>query len=131
MSKFKKRIQKSFSTEVNVLVYGTGFGFLEDILDLFPSVFLIAKEHAIKRKNLIFREEDNDISNISNIGIIFLDRSLISKIDYILPIIIKNRPIILIEGNTPIEREFSKSLYDNGYLCKDTQGFYHMWKKIK
>lgn len=132
MSKFKKRIQKSFTTEIDVAVYGTGFGHLEDILDLFHSVFLFSDTQPVKRKNLIFRGlEDRSTSNITTVSIIFIDRNLIESINFMLPIMIKSHPIIIIEGNDPIERKYSKPLYDNGYLCKDTQGLYHLWKKVK
>ena len=131
MNKFKKRVAKSFSTQFNAVVYGQGFGHLEEILNSFPSVFLINDTVPFKRKNLIFREKNSDLNSILDVGVLFIDLDKIKDIDFLMPIIIKHKPDIAIEGNECIERNYSKSLWEFNYRPRSKQGFFHVWKKIK
>lgn len=128
MSKFKKRIQKTFATKFNAVVYGTGFGYLDEILDIFPTVFVLSDTPPVKKKNLVFRENGSDLNILQEVKVIFIDRNKVDDIDYLLPIIKKHKPDIAIEGNEPLEREYSKSIYASGYFYRESQGIFHIWK---
>jgi len=127
MSKFKKRLQKTFSTQFNAVVYGTGFGYLEEILDVFSTVFVLDDQPNVKKKNLVFLEKGSDLNILQEIKVIFIDRNKVNDIDYLIPIIKKHRPDIAIEGNDALEREYSKTIYASGYFYRDSQGIFHTW----
>jgi hypothetical protein len=132
MSKFRKRIQKAQGTMVNALVIGTGFRRLDELTDIFKTVFVISSTlPEIKRKNLIFREGHNSLDPLSEITSIFIDKNQIHTLENLVPVMLKHHPYIFIEGNEVIGREFSLPLYQNGFRAIEQQGFFHTWKKIK
>jgi hypothetical protein len=130
MSKFIKRISKSINVEGNALVIGDGFGFVFDILSLFPSVFVVLNEHQrIKAKNVIYRDTLDSLHLLPSINVVFLDLKFKHRLDEFENIMIHAKPIFLIEGNDPLEREWTKKFYQLGYRAIDQQGYFHQWKK--
>jgi hypothetical protein len=129
MSKVEKRLRKSLGPVQNALVIGDGFGLLEASLNVFKSVFVINENKpSIKFKNLIYREFFNDLLIITNISIVFIDRNRVNLIENIEPILYRERPLILIEGNDVIGRDVSGPLYKANYRAIDRQDLYHIWK---
>ena len=130
MSKFSKRISKLVDVPVNCLVVGNGFGFLEEILEVFQTVFVISLERpAIKDRKLIYRENFDNLSDMSNIQVVFVDLSYVDKLE-MLPILwTRNKCLVAIEGNDPIERVHSGPLYQHSFRCVDVLGFFHLWKQ--
>jgi hypothetical protein len=43
----------------------------------------------------------------------------------------RNNSKVIIEGDEPIGREFSKPLYDTGWGCTSKQRVFHVWEKLK
>ena len=132
MTKLQKRILKTSKRIENCLLIGEGFGFLENFIEVFKTVFVINnKKPSLRTKNLIFRSNEDDLSQLTDITHIIFDRKQIIKLEKFQYLWNKHNSIILIEGNEPIEREFSKSLYNSGWQCTDTQGFFHVWERIR
>lgn len=132
MSKFSKRIKKLFDVHTSCLVIGQGFDHLEDILEVFETVFVISeKKPEIKHKKLVYRENCDNLSDLYEIQAVFFDLDQLDKLIYMPVVWTKNRPIVVIEGNDPIERTHSKPLYDHGFRCVELLGFFHIWKKEK
>lgn len=130
MSKFIKRISKSTKFEGNAVVVGDGFGYLSDILTLFPSVFVVLNDNErIKARNLIYRTDLNNLHLLPSIGVVFVDLKHKNKIDEFENLMVHVRPIFLIEGNEVIGREWTKKFYQLGYRAIDQQGYFHQWKK--
>lgn len=132
MSKFQKRISKIGIKLENCLVIGQGFGFLEDCLEIFPTVFVISdKKPDIRVKNLIFRDDAENLSQLSDVYHIIFDRDQIHDLEKYQNVWQKHRSVVIIEGDEPISREFSKSLYISHWQCTSRQGFFHVWEQIK
>lgn len=132
MNKFTKRIVKSIKVEGNALIIGDGFGFLQDILNLFPSVFIILNQHQrIKARNIIYRDTLDNIQLLPDINVVFLDLCLKHRLSEFENIMIRPSPIFLVEGNNPLEREWTKKFYSTGYRAVDQQGYFHQWKKTQ
>jgi hypothetical protein len=132
MSKFSKRIKKLFDVHTSCLVIGQGFSHLEDILEVFETVFVVSeKKPEIKHKKLVYRENCDNLSDLYEIQAVFFDLDQLDKLIYMPVVWTKNRPIVIIEGNDPIERTHSKPLYDHGFRCVELLGFFHIWKKQK
>jgi hypothetical protein len=130
MSKFAKRLRKLIKNPTNAVVLGQGFGQLPEIIDLFKTVFLFSwKAPATKSKNLVFRENFDDIEPLTEISVIFIDLDQLHHLEKLKPLWTKCHPLILIEGNTPIDRELSGPLYKAHFKCVDLQGIYHVWKQ--
>lgn len=132
MGKFEKRLSKSSKNVENALVIGSGFGKLEEILSVYKTVFVWAPTPpAIKAKNLVYRENFDHINQLTDISAIIFDINQLQFLDITVPVWKRYHSSILIEGNEPIGRDLSKTLYINNYRCVDQQGFYHVWKLQK
>lgn len=130
MSKFLKRVQKLVDAHTGCLVVGNGFGHLSEILEAFETVFVVAeKQPEIKHRRLVYRENCDNLSDLHGIQAVFFDLDQLDKLVYMPVVWTKNRTIVLIEGNDPLERIHSKPLHDHGFLCVELLGFFHMWKK--
>jgi len=132
MNKFQKKISKLCKNSLNVVVVGQGFGQLNDIVEIFNTVFVLGGARPeTKSRNLVYRENLEYISDIEDVGLIFVDRNQIEQLKSILPLWNKTKAIVAIEGHDPIEREFSKSLYDSNYNCTELYKTFHTWELKK
>ena len=131
MDKFEKRLKKISKSCNNALVMGTAFGHLEKILKIYSTVFVINNIPAIKAKNLVYRENFDYLDSIIQVSAVFFDLNNLEYLENLKDYWQRNDSIVVIEGNDPIGREFSKPLYDTGWGCTSLQGFFHVWEKIK
>ena len=132
MNKFQKRVSKISRKHTNALVIGKAFGYLIDIVDIYASVFVIDENATgLKAKNLIYRENIDKLSNISDIGAIFLDLNELNKLELLTTVWQTHSSKIFIEGGTAISREFSQPLYNTGWRCTSLQGIFHVWEQQK
>jgi hypothetical protein len=130
MNKFKKRLTKIIGRPQNAVVVGQGFGQLENVLATFQTVFIFSWEVPdLRAKNLIFRENFNDLNPITDVSAIFIDLDQLQHLETISQIWHKNKCMILIEGYDPIGRNLSTALYRDHFRCTDQQESYHVWKQ--
>lgn len=130
MSKFKKRISKLTRNPLqNALVIGEGFGHMENLLEIFQTVFVIDESFPkIRSKNLVFKENYDDLHLLIDISFIFFDISKINDINLLAPVFSRWKSIVVVEGNDPISRDYTQSLYHHGWKCTSQQGFFHVWE---
>jgi hypothetical protein len=132
MNKFQKRLKKLQKHNENALVVGQGFGHLNEILEIYKTVFVINEAHPeIKARNLIYRNNFDDISHMVELTVIIVDLDKVDHLDKLTQLWIRSKSSIVIEGNDPIDRSKSKSLYNTNWQCIDLCGFFHVWEKIK
>jgi hypothetical protein len=132
MNKFQKRLSKLSRKNTNALVIGKAFGYLVDIVHTYPSVFIVDENApGLKAKNLIYRESVDRLSNITDIGAIFLDLTEIDKLESLIAVWQKHSSKIFIEGGEAISRDFSQPLYSTGWRCTSLQGAFHVWEQQK
>jgi hypothetical protein len=129
MNKLQKRLRKLSKNQVNAVVIGTVFGNLENILEIYSTVFVIDKNvPEVKAKNLVYKENFDYLNAITEASAIFFDLDRLDQFEAVRNFWQRNNTKIIIEGNDPIEREFSKPLYDTGWRCTSTQGHFHVWE---
>jgi hypothetical protein len=132
MDKFQKRLSKLSKRLENCLVIGQGFGHLEQLVEIFQTVFVIDDcRPEFKAKNLVYKEQFNDVFSITAITMVFFDLDQVSELEKISEIWYKFKSFVIIEGDTPIGRDKSGQLYRLGYGCTSLQGYFHVWEKIK
>lgn len=132
MDKFEKRLHKISKNHNNAVVIGTVFGNLEMILSIYNTVFVLGENSlSIKAKNLVFRENIEKIDNLTEVDAIFFDLNKIDLLENFKVLWQRNESKVVVEGNDPIGREFSKPFYDTGWGCTSLQGNFHIWEKIK
>ena len=132
MNKFQKRLSKLSRKHTNALVIGKAFGYLTDVINIYANVFIINENaDGLKAKNLIYRENIDRLSNITDIGAIFLDLNNLDKLELLMTVWQTHNSTIFVEGGLAISREFSQSLYNSGWRCTSLQGVFHVWEKQK
>jgi hypothetical protein len=128
MSKLVKRIRKYFKNPRNVLIIGTGFGFLNELCDHFDSIFIISTlEEPIRRKNLIYRQSFEGIEFVPDIDVIFIDRNQNLNVENLRPVITRYHPVIFVEGDELFEKAQYKFLKNYGFSVVERRGYYHIW----
>jgi hypothetical protein len=131
MSKFYKRIKKTCGVKdlTNVLVVGSAFGNLDDLLETFTTVFvLLPFDSTIKRRNLVYRQGLDNIEAMVDIDAIFIERRSIKVIKTLYPIWQRWKPTLFIEGEEIISKEDTKPLTLSNYRLIDTQKGLQVWK---
>ena len=132
MAKFEKRLRKLSGYTENALVVGTAFGNLDQLLEIYTNVFVINdKPPSTKARNLIYKENFNDLNALIQVGAIFIDLDKIDKLETLEDFWQRHRSTVFIEGNECILRHLSKPLFKTGWQCTSLQGIYHVWEKIK
>ena len=128
MNKFQKRLKKISNNAENCLVVGQGFGHLKELTELYNTVFVIDQVRPeLKAKNLVFRDNFTDTSYMSGVSAVFFDLASVGRLEISSPIWIRCKSFVIIEGDDPIERQFSAPLYRAGWLCTSRQGYFHAW----
>ena len=132
MSKFQKRLSKLLVNCENAVVIGHGFGYLSEIIDMFKTVFVIGEcVPAIKSKKLVYRENFDNLSQISEVSVILFDLAEVSRLEEVSPIWHRTKAVVVIEGNEPIDRTLSTSLYASSYECTRLYKTFHTWELKK
>jgi hypothetical protein len=129
MSKFTKRILKNIKKPKNALVFGQGLDRMQEISDIFQTLFIIeAKEKFFLGRNVIYRENIENIETLPDIDYIFIDKD---KLDYVfsLHVVIRRwSPFILTEGIEEWTSEHTKFLRNKRYRAIDYTKEFYVWK---
>jgi hypothetical protein len=132
MTKFQKRILKIIGEPENALIVGKGFGEIEDLTNIFQTLFVVSDlPPGQKFKNLVYRENFEHLSQLVYISAVFFSLTDIKKLDRIETILNRWSPYVIIEGHTLIGRDLSKPLYDNKYIAYSQDKSFHVWKSKK
>lgn len=129
MTKFEKKIKNILPEPKNSLVVGTGFGHLDQFLDIFKTVFVISK-FSLDRKarNLVYRSNINSLAAITNIDLISIDLDHVEYLNTIQHVWYKHRSVIIVEGREVIGRHLTSSLYQSNYRAVAQDKKFHIWK---
>ena len=132
MAKFAKRLRKLSGYTENALVVGKAFGNLDQLLEIYTNVFVVDEDQpSAKARNLIYKENFNDLNVLTQVGAIFIDLDKIEKLEILEDFWQRHRSTIFVEGNDCILRHLSKPLFKTGWQCTSLQGIYHVWEQIK
>jgi len=132
MAKFAKRLRKLSGYTENALVVGKAFGNLDQLLEIYTNVFVVDDAPpSAKARNLIYKENFDDLNVLTQVGAIFIDLDKIDKLVILEDFWQRHKSTIFVEGNDCILRHLSKPLFKTGWQCTSLQGIYHVWEKIK
>ena len=132
MAKFAKRLRKLSGYTENALVVGKAFGNLDQLLEIYTNVFVVDEDQpSAKARNLIYKENFDDLNALIQVGAIFIDLDKIDKLEILEDFWQRHRSTIFVEGNDCILRHLSKPLFKTGWQCTSLQGIYHVWEQIK
>jgi hypothetical protein len=129
MNKFQKRIKKLSKNCQTAIVVGSAFGHLEELLEIFNTVFVIATSTpSVKAKNLVYRESFDNFEQLSDINFVFYDLSEVSMLNRSSSVWHRSHPLVIIEGKEVIGRDLSGPLYSSGYNAIYQDKEYHVWR---
>jgi hypothetical protein len=132
MTKFSKRIKKINRKSRNLLVLGTAFGNLEELLDSFDTVFVVSNNlPIIKKRNLIYRENYDNIHMLTDIDIIIVDLDHGNFIPELIQVWRRTNPAIVVQGPDLISKDIQKILKADHYNIVDIAKNYYLWKNKK
>ena len=132
MAKFAKRLRKLSGYTENALVVGKAFGNLDQLLEIYTNVFVVDDAPpSAKARNLIYKENFDDLNVLTQVGAIFIDLDKIDQLEILEDFWQRHKSTIFVEGNDCILRHLSKPLFKTGWQCTSLQGIYHVWEKIK
>jgi hypothetical protein len=129
MGKFLKRIRKINKHCRNGIVLGSGFGNLEELLEMNSTIFIVyAKDDSIRRKNLIYRESLESTFTLHDIDFIFIDKDMVNLIPDLKPLWKKANCMLIVEGDTSTTMEHNKFLKKERFQIIDARKNSHIWK---
>lgn len=124
-----KYLSKQSDGYGNVIVIGSGFGLLEEIISTFNTVFLFSEESTLYReKNVVYRQSFGDISELPRVSTIFLGSSNLESLRLTKPVWLRDRSMVIIQG-IPLENSPKvDELIKNNYRISDQTEIFHIWK---
>ena len=132
MTKFSKRIRKVDSKARNLLVIGTAFGNLVELLDSFNTIFVVNEiAPPVKKRNLIYRENYDNIHLLTDIDVILVDFDHSNHLCELTKIWRISSPSIIVQGPELISKDIQKILKSDNYNIVDVRKDYFVWKNKK
>lgn len=130
MNKFAKRISKSTKNQSICLVVGTAFGNLEELSDIFQTVFLHTDDRgtSFKKKNVVFLETIDNHTDIPLISTVFVDIEYINRLASLKHMMTKYSPTIMIGSGEFIDKMWNRFLVDHRYQIVELFKEYQIWK---
>lgn len=129
MADFAKRIRKTVKKPKNALVLGSALGHLEKISEIFNSVFVVNGEFGtVRKKNIIYRENFENLENISEIDFVFIDKNRIDDLYELRSFLKRTHPYVLTEDHDSIKKEHTKFFREFQYQVEDIAKGYYVWK---
>src|SRR6056300_533502 len=110
MNKFIKRISKNIKkSPIDCLVVGDGFSHIDDILEMFNTVFVYSTGlNDRKARNLVLRQNIESTFHLLDLSAIFVDRNKTHVFDKIESLLANPSPDIFVEGNEVLPRTETK-----------------------
>ena len=129
MNKSKKRLLKLSRNHVHALVLGSAFGILDQVVEIYDTVFVVSADQPTTRaKNLVYKETFVKLDHLQDIASIFIDHNELCNLNNVEQLWKKHNSKIFIEGGTIIDSSIAKPLYDSGWACTSLQGIFHVWE---
>jgi hypothetical protein len=132
MNKFQKRLMKLSRNNTHALVLGSAFGILDQILEIYDTVFVVsASQPVIKAKNLVYKENFVKLDHLQDMSSIFVDIDQLDHLDKVEVIWRKHNAKLFVEGGVRVENDKVKILYNSGWACTSLQGLFHVWEHYR
>lgn len=129
MADLSKRIRKILKKPKNAVVMGAAMGNIDNLCELFSSIFIInGTIEGLRRKNIIYRENFQDLENIPEIDFVFVDRSRIDDIYELRSLIKRQQPYVLTEDTLAIQKAHTKFFREYQYQVVEITKNFYIWK---
>jgi len=129
MSKFIKRLSKAGMYFDTALIVGEDFVPLQDLLNKFNTVFVVAENKPnLRARNLVYRDFESSLETLPTISVFLIQEKYNSSIANYLPLLVKSKASLVIWNSDKLDREKIKPLLNYKYKRISKQYEYHFWK---
>lgn len=127
MASLSKKIRKTIKFPKNAIILGNWFNSIDELSDVFSTLFIVNEAQPVRKKNIIYRQEIESLTSLPDIDFIFIDRNFFDKIKVLQPIWRKYTPWILSEG-VELDKTMQKFLINEKYQIVEISKNYFVWK---
>lgn len=132
MTKFAKKITKGSKVHENCVVVGNIWNNLDEITEVFNTVFILTLDsQEFKKRNVVYREDFDDLSILPVIDTVFVDYEKLEHLVKLEKIINKYRLTVYIGHPYHVDNYYRKFLYGRGYELVEFCKTYQIWKPKK
>lgn len=126
MTKFVKKIKKmTFKKPRYAICVGDAFGNLEELTELFFTVFVFDyKNDDLKKKNIVYMENDRFLTSIPDVDVIFINEDKKEWLKPLQAVWRRYNSVLVIEGD-PFADKF---LRNEQYKIVIIEKKFHIWK---
>lgn len=129
MASFSKKIRKLNKFPKNALVIGKAFGQLEELSEIFDSLFIVGSDsNLLRKRNIIYREDFEFITALPDIDFIFVDKDYFEQLLKLNQVWRKNRSYLVTEGESPPDKHIYKFLAAETFKIIDAHKHHIFWK---
>ena len=129
MSKQAKRISKLLKNPRNALVLGSAFDFLNELVGLFSTIFVINENpNRIRHKTVVYRDSIDGIGAIQDVDIIFIDVEYTNEIKNLHSVWRKSNPVVLLGCSKFSDKKILKLMNSENYYAVEQTDHYIIWK---
>jgi hypothetical protein len=126
MTKFNKKLRKiTLKNPRYAVSLGSAFGHLDEITDLFRTVFVLDyNDDNLKKRNIVYMESFKYLTTIPDVDVIFVDEDKRNRIQELQPIWRRYNSFLIVQG----EPFADKFLRNERYKIIVVEKKYHVWK---
>jgi hypothetical protein len=107
---------------------GTGFGYIESLIDNFNTVFIVNDgDRSIRNKKVVYRDGYKDLVNLPDVDAIFFDHNLYANVPHLEGLLRKTRPVIFVQGQELFPKNEYRYLKSQGYAVTEKLETMHKW----
>lgn len=129
MASFSKKIRKLNKFPKNALVIGKGFGQLEELSEIFDSIFIVgADNNLLRKRNIIYREDFEFVTSLPDIDFIFVDKDYFEQLLKLNQVWRKNQSYIVTEGGLTPEKHIYRFLSAETFKIIEAHKHHIFWK---
>lgn len=129
MAKFSKKLRKIKKHLSNCVVIGTAFENIDELLEVFDTVFILgATTLTVRQKNIIYVKDVAYVSSFFDVDMIFVDQDKLQDMKFLAPLLSKSKPVIFIEGAEIISNEYAQCIKYHNYEVVELEKKYQIWK---
>jgi hypothetical protein len=129
MTAIVKKLRKIAGDAHNAVAIDPDIEVIEALSAIFKSVFVYTtKEHTVKKRNIIYRQDLVDLTKLPDISMIYIDITAVEHMSKFSVIVEKYKSLIVIPFSDHLEKKYARWLiavnYETTYLAKNLQ----IWK---
>ena len=127
MTDINKTIRKIAGNQKNALALYVDEEFIAGAAENFNTVFVYSNSQVVRARNIVYRENFNDMSVLSEIGVVLFAGENLSSLKYLKDLLSKTRAAIILFSPELMDAEHAKLLKNYRYQIVDIRKKFQVW----